>query len=48
MIPDAKRVLAVGDSHNNVYLPAYETLAGEPGMAGRGRGTSWLLLERPP
>lgn len=42
--PGAPRVLAVGDSHNNVYLPAYETLASELGwhmdVAGRA-GCTW-------
>jgi peptidoglycan/LPS O-acetylase OafA/YrhL len=47
--PDAKRVLAVGDSHNNVYLPAYESLAAERGwhldVAGRA-GCSWSVREQ--
>jgi peptidoglycan/LPS O-acetylase OafA/YrhL len=42
--PAATRVLAVGDSHNNVYLPAYEALADTLGwhvdVAGRA-GCTW-------
>jgi SGNH domain (fused to AT3 domains) len=42
--PDAMRVLAVGDSHNNLYLTAYESLAAEKGwhvdVAGRA-GCTW-------
>ena len=42
--PNAPRVLAVGDSHNNVYLAAYETIADDLGwhmdVAGRA-GCTW-------
>ncbi len=44
----AVRVLAVGDSHNNVYLPAYEDLAATRGwqvdVAGRA-GCAWSARE---
>lgn len=43
------RVLAVGDSHNNVYLPVYEQMAADLGwevdVAGRA-GCSWSTREQ--
>jgi peptidoglycan/LPS O-acetylase OafA/YrhL len=47
--PDGPRVLAIGDSHNNVYLPLYESLAKEQGwqvdVTGRS-GCSWGTREQ--
>lgn len=45
----ALRVLAIGDSHNNMYLPAYEALQEATGweidVSGRG-GCSWGTIEQ--